>query len=119
MGGRSDGPCFRQSPRRKSAFAASRRSPAIPSPSPQGRSLIGSLLLWPVALTMGLCFAAMTSPVLADVLEQRVIYDQDPWDPENRLEVGDCQKGTDGSITCDTRPQGQVWVETLVNGNNN
>ncbi len=68
---------------------------------------------------MGLCFTAMASPVLADVLEQRVIYDQDPWDPENRLEVGDCQKGTDGSITCDTRPQGQVWVETLVNGNNN
>ena len=55
----------------------------------------------------------------AEVLNQRLIYNQDPWDPENRLEVGDCQKGTDGSITCDTRPQGQVWVETLVNGNNN
>ena len=54
----------------------------------------------------------------AEVLNQRLIYDQDPWDPQSRLEVGDCQEGSDGSITCDTRPQGQAWVESVENNRN-
>ena len=58
------------------------------------------------------------TPTKTDVLEQRVIYDQDPWDPQSRLEVGDCQEGSDGAITCDTRPQGQAWVESVENNRN-
>jgi hypothetical protein len=71
-----------------------------------------------MALAMGFLTAGPAIPLRAEVLEQRVIYDQDPWDPQNRLEVGDCQRGSDGSITCDTRPQGQVWVETVEHGRN-
>jgi len=69
-----------------------------------------------MACAMGLFCLLLAIPAQADVLEQRVIYDQDPWDPQNRLEVRDCQQGGDGSITCDTRPQGQAWVETRVSG---
>jgi hypothetical protein len=69
-----------------------------------------------MACAMGLFCLLTAMSAQADVLEQRVIYDQDPWDSQNRLEVGDCQQGSDGSITCDTRPQGQVWVETRVSG---
>ena len=68
-----------------------------------------------MALAMGFLLASPAAPLHADVLEQRVIYDQDPWDPQSRLEVGDCQEGSDGSITCDTRPQGQAWVESVEN----
>ena len=69
-----------------------------------------------MACAMGLFCLLIAMSAQADVLEQRVIYDQDPWDSQNRLEGGDCQQGSDGSITCDTRPQGQVWVETRVSG---
>ena len=48
------------------------------------------------------------------VIYLRLIYTQDPWDPATRLEVGDCVTGADGSVTCDTRPPGQPWVETTI-----
>lgn len=51
----------------------------------------------------------------AEVLNQRLIYNQDPWDPDTHLEV-DCAPGADGSISCDTRPPGQAWVETTITG---
>ena len=51
----------------------------------------------------------------ADVLNERLIYNQDPWDPDTRLEVN-CAPSADGSVTCDTRPPGQAWVETTITG---
>ena len=51
----------------------------------------------------------------AEVLNQRLIYNQDPWDPDTHLEV-DCAPSADGSISCDTRPPGQAWVETTITG---
>lgn len=53
----------------------------------------------------------------ADVLEQRLLYTDDPWDPATPLEVGNCIQGADGSLTCDTRPQAQPWVETVTDDN--
>jgi hypothetical protein len=58
------------------------------------------------------------SPLLAwgQILQQQVIFDQDPWDPQSRLGVGNCVTAADGSETCDTRPKAQVWVETVGDG---
>ena len=51
----------------------------------------------------------------AEVLNQRLIYNQDPWDADTHLEV-DCAPSADGSVSCDTRPPGQAWVETTITG---
>ena len=53
----------------------------------------------------------------ADVLQRDLIYDDDPWDPATPLEVGNCSRGADGSLTCDTRPQAQPWEETVTDDN--
>ena len=66
------------------------------------------------ALLAALALSVVSPLARADVLNQRLIYDQDPWDPDTRLEVGDCVTAADGSVTCDTRPPGQGWVETTI-----
>ena len=53
----------------------------------------------------------------AEELEQRLLYTDDPWDPATPLEVGNCFQGADGSLTCDTRPKAQPWVETVTDDN--
>ena len=66
------------------------------------------------ALLAALALLVVAPLARADVLNQRLIYDQDPWDPDTRLEVGDCVTAADSSVTCDTRPPGQGWVETTI-----
>ncbi len=56
--------------------------------------------------------------VKADILNQTIIYNQDPWDTQSQLGSDNCRSYPDGSMTCDTRPKGQVWVETYGVGYN-
>ncbi len=64
------------------------------------------------ALALLLSWLAAAAPARAQILNQEVLFDQDPWDSQSRLGVGDCITNADGSITCDTKPKAQVWVET-------
>jgi hypothetical protein len=64
------------------------------------------------ALALLLSCLAGAAPARAQILNQEVLFDQDPWDSQSRLGVGDCITNADGSITCDTKPKAQVWVET-------
>jgi hypothetical protein len=74
----------------------------------------------------GICLGALTClgfisfgmPSQADILNQRVLFDQDPWDPQSQLGSSNCHTNPDGSMTCDTRPRGQVWVESYGVGYN-
>jgi hypothetical protein len=52
------------------------------------------------------------------ILNQSIIYDQDPWDAQSQLGSSNCHSNPDGSLTCDTRPRGQAWVETYGTGYN-
>ncbi len=70
---------------------------------------------WVLSAALGLLLSP--TALQADVLQRDLIYDDDPWDPATPLEVGNCVQGADGSLTCDTRPKAQPWVETVTDDN--
>ena len=79
-------------------------------------SLKSSLKISGLICSIAVCF---TNPCNANtILDQSIIYDQDPWDPQSQLDSSDCHSNPDGSLTCDTRPKGQAWVETYETGDN-
>lgn len=73
--------------------------------------------MWWVAIVATLGLLLSPTGLQADVLQRDLLYDDDPWDPATPLEVGNCVQGADGSLTCDTRPEAQPWVETVTDDN--
>ena len=91
-------------------------SPTVISPKSRTSEPGPHVIRWVTVLTAVLGLLT-PSGLKADVLQRDLLYDDDPWDPATPLEVGNCSRGADGSITCDTRPRAQPWVESVTDDN--
>jgi hypothetical protein len=91
-------------------------SPTVTSPKSRTNDPRRQTIRWVTVLTAALGLLSPTG-LQAEVLQRDLIYDDDPWDPATPLEVGNCSRGADGSLTCDTRPQAQPWEETVTDDN--